>query len=343
MKSDPFEQLGRYMSMKNRLVGGREKPAPQKTEQPQLQRSTSRSPLPSQTMNLNKNSQSSKQFQVFQPIEDSRASEPKTPSMFAKYSASNRNLREKVSSYVANPVVTAEPPKQVAPLTPYTPSEGNKFIELRVPKNVIAPPPQKEEKTFRRMSPFRQRDQHSKSRIFGGEGEDPPTPNRTQRIVTRSISSHIQPNFQPSEDFDQERLRKTEIRKQKLADHYRQFNEHWNSDTVLTYKEILSQLPHLKSDRPLKAPEYEDPSLTAMKRTMQEKAAELRKREPNSVILGVSERETRPERTPSPQPQKGFQRYKTSSINEVVPVEDVKVLRLTPSRKSLLEQFRNMQ
>lgn len=242
------------------------------------------------------------------------------------------------------------------PLDPSISTSNNQknFIEFRNKKQIITHQPQQKEIHFRQISPFRERDDKSKQRIFGDESFSPASALTGKKIFPRAYSCNILSDMNTKEDFQDEIKRKTENRKMRLIEHYAQNSDHWNPDTILTYKEIVSQIPERNFKPKIQSKPYEDRSLTEMKNTMKEKAERFRSKSPNSVLFGISEgnrnvfqRSTSKKRIADqiqqkeePNLSKGFSKY-TSSLNRGLDDgNDTKRIQLTPTRKMLLEEFR---
>ena len=219
-----------------------------------------------------------------------------------RYMQAQKKKERPVKAQPAQPIVSVAPISPTIPTRDFynPPAEKSKqpvpiFIENRSVKT--KPKESNDEATIKsqprytvRPSPLRLQQNNTKGRII--PEEEPPVVNeepiKSKPRMERGVSQKSYDFVADRTDYDDERLKRLCVRRQKLVDDYEASNDYWNRDTPLVMNEIsksFSKPTPIQSEKHLKEI-WEDPKLVKMKEKMNYHKEQLKNKESNAVLKG---------------------------------------------------------
>jgi hypothetical protein len=170
------------------------------------------------------------------------------------------------------------------------------FIEnrsIRSKTKVEDPPANNQAKFVVRPSPMRLHQNNTKDRVMPSEEQliRVEQASISKQKIERSVSQKSYDFVADRVDFDEERLKRLCVRRQKLVEDYQVSNDYWNRDTPLIVNEIsksFSKPESAQSERNFKEI-WEDPKLVKMKERMNYHKEQLKNKESNAVLKGRSQ------------------------------------------------------
>lgn len=181
-----------------------------------------------------------------------------------------------------------EKPKQPTPIF-----MENRSIRAKPKEKIDETPVQNQPRYAVRPSPLRLQQNNTKGRVIPAEVQ--PEVNQQPPIIKhrneRSVSQKSYDFVADRTDYDDDRLKKLCVRRQKLVEDYEVSNDYWNRDTPVVVNEIsksFSKPEVIQFEKNLKEI-WEDPKLTKMKERMNYHKEQLKNKESNAVLKGRSQ------------------------------------------------------
>lgn len=195
-------------------------------------------------------------------------------------------------------------------------------------------------------------------------------PQREGKQMERSVSAKSY-NFTRGEpDRDEVNTKRVEMKKARLVNDYGQYQHYWNKETGTVYDELKNGLndKNLTNISGYKANDYEDPKVTKMKQIMNQHKELLKATEHDRKVIGGSEKTSQKIRPMSPMKYKNdfqskidiFGREASANSRKSITANQsrkgrpcdysskpdlngtpsTKTIEITPTRKTLLEEFK---